>query len=102
MRDCAVRSEAVLEITRDMKRLDHAKHHLQRTITALKRLHMYMLLHAAEQLRVAATVTPSRPIPRYASAAHLVDVTKLLLGHFDGYMDSVPKMRQGQLWEGID
>ena len=35
----AQRSEvAVLEITKDMKRLDYAKQHLQRTITALKRL----------------------------------------------------------------
>ena len=42
----ALQSEsAVIEITRDMKRLDYAKRHLQRTITALKRLHM--LLHAA-------------------------------------------------------
>ena len=83
---------AVLEITRDMKRLDFAKKHLQRTITALKRLHM--LLHAAEQLRLAAMVTPQQPIPRYETAAHLVDATRLLLGHFDGYMNSVPKMRQ--------
>ena len=82
----------MLEITRDMKRLDFAKKHLQRTITALKRLHM--LLHAAEQLRMAAMVTPQQPIPRYATAAHLVDATRLLLGHFDGYMNSVPKMRQ--------
>jgi len=29
---------AILEITKDMKRLDYAKKHLQRTITALKRL----------------------------------------------------------------
>ncbi|KAL9187955.1 hypothetical protein ACHAXT_006333 [Thalassiosira profunda] len=99
---------AVLEITRDMKRLDFAKRHLQRTITALKRLHM--LLHAAEQLRTAAQVTPQQPVPHYQSAAHLVDATRLLLGHFEGYMQSVPKMRQvrdavgvikGQLWEGI-
>jgi len=83
---------AVLEITKDMKRLDYAKQHLQRTITALKRLHM--LLHAAEQLRKAAMVTPQQPIPKYAQAAHLVDATRLLLGHFDGYMSSVPKMRQ--------
>lgn len=67
--------EAVLEITRDMKRLDHAKRHLQRTITALKRLHM--LLHAAEQLRVAAMVTSDQPIPQYRAAAHLVDATRL-------------------------
>ena len=109
VRDQARKSEAaVIEITRDMKRLDHAKRHLQRTITALKRLHM--LLHAAEQLRMAAMVTEGQPVPRYGSAAHLVDATRLLLGHFDGYMDSVPKMRQvrdavgvikGQLWEGI-
>lgn len=99
---------AVLEITRDMKRLDHAKKHLQRTITALKRLHM--LLHAAEQLRMAAMVSPTQPIPQYKAAAHLVDATRLLLGHFEGYMESVPKMRQvrdavgvikGRLWEGI-
>ena len=92
----AQRSEvAVLEITKDMKRLDYAKQHLQRTITALKRLHM--LLHAAEQLRKAAMVTPQQPIPKYAQAAHLVDATRLLLGHFDGYMSSVPKMRQVSL-----
>jgi hypothetical protein len=100
--------EAVLEITRDMKRLDYAKRHLQRTITALKRLHM--LLHAAEQLRMAAMVTEQQPIPRYRAAAHLVDATRELLGHFEGYFASVPKMRQvrdaigvikGQLWEGI-
>lgn len=41
IRNKAHQSEvAVLEITRDMKRLDYAKRHLQRTITALKRLHM--------------------------------------------------------------
>ena len=54
----------------------------------------HMLLHAAEQLRKAAMVTPQQPIPKYAQAAHLVDATRLLLGHFDGYMSSVPKMRQ--------
>jgi len=53
-----------------------------------------MLLHAAEQLRKAAMVTPQQPIPKYAQAAHLVDATRLLLGHFEGYMSSVPKMRQ--------
>ena len=109
VRDRAKKSEeAVLEITRDMKRLDYAKRHLQRTITALRRLHM--LLHAAEQLRMAAMVTEQQPIPRYRAAAHLVDATRELLGHFEGYFASVPKMRQvrdaigvikGQLWEGI-
>lgn len=107
----ALQSEsAVIEITRDMKRLDYAKRHLQRTITALKRLHM--LLHAAEQLRMAATIDEEhgRPIPNYKAAAQLIDATRLLLGHFDGYMNSVPKMRQvrdaigminGQLREGV-
>ncbi|KAL7473685.1 hypothetical protein ACHAXS_014184 [Conticribra weissflogii] len=93
VREQAQKSEvAVLEITRDMKRLDYAKRHLQRTITALKRLHM--LLHAAEQLRMAALVTPQQPVPNYRVAAHLIDATRLLLGHFEGYMASVPKMRQ--------
>ena len=59
---------------------------------------------------MAAAVTPQQPIPRYEAAAHLVDATRLLLGHFEGYMASVPKMRQvrdavgaikKQLWEGI-
>lgn len=97
MKTQALQSEAaVIEITRDMKRLDYAKRHLQRTITALKRLHM--LLHAAEQLRVAATIDDegpnSSPIPNYRAASQLIDATRLLLGHFDGYMNSVPKMRQ--------
>lgn len=79
---------AVLEITRDMKRLDYAKRHLQRTITALKRLHM--LTHAVEQLRLAAS---ARPHPDYRGAANLVDATRLLLGHFDRYVHKVPKIR---------
>ena len=100
--------EAVLQITKDMKRLDYAKRHLQRTITALKRLHM--LLHATEQLRMAAMITERQPVPNYKVASHLIDATRLLLGHFDGYMGSVPKMRQvrdavgvlrGQLRQGI-
>ena len=100
--------EAVLQITKDMKRLDFAKRHLQRTITALKRLHM--LLHATEQLRVAAMITERQPVPNYRVASHLIDATRLLLGHFEGYMGSVPKMRQvrdavgtlrGQLRQGI-
>jgi hypothetical protein len=100
--------EAVLQITKDMKRLDYAKRHLQRTITALKRLHM--LLHATEQLRMAVMITERQPVPNYKVASHLIDATRLLLGHFDGYMGSVPKMRQvrdavgvlrGQLREGI-
>ena len=84
--------EAVLQITKDMKRLDYAKRHLQRTITALKRLHM--LLHATEQLRVATVITERQVVPNYKVASHLIDATRLLLGHFEGYMGSVPKMRQ--------
>ena len=64
-------------------------------------LNRHMLLHAAEQLRKAAMVTPQQPIPKYAQAAHLVDATRLLLGHFDGYMSSVPKMRQVSLLDWI-
>jgi len=69
-----------------------------------------MLLHASEQLRIASAVRIEQPVPRYSKAAHLVDAMRLLLGYFEGYMDSVPKMTQvrdvvgiinGQLWEGI-
>lgn len=79
---------AVLEITRDMKRLDYAKRHLSLTITALKRLHM--LLHAVSQLEASVDV---RPYPDYAAATNLLDATKLLLGHFEQYMITVPDMR---------
>lgn len=79
---------AVLEITKDMKRLDCAKRHLQRTITTLKRLHM--LVHAVEQLRLACL---QKPFPDYKSASHLVDATRLLLKHFDAYTSKVEPMR---------
>ena len=84
---------AVLEITRDMKRLDYAKRHLSRTITALKRLHM--LLHAVQQLRAASREcrAEGRYYPDYRGCANLIDATLLLLGHFDGYMGSVQRMR---------
>ena len=86
----ARRSErAVLDITRDMKRLDYAKRHLSRTITALKRLHM--LLHAVDRLHAAAY--EAVPFPQFAVGASLLDATGLLLGHFDGYMGSIQKMR---------
>ncbi|CAB9526435.1 sorting-associated protein 53 homolog [Seminavis robusta] len=78
---------AVLEITRDMKRMDLAKKHLQRTITTLKRLHM--LIHAVEQLRLACLQTP---FPDYKTAAHLVDATRLLLQHFQAYTHKVEPM----------
>ena len=80
--------KAVLEITKDMKRLDCAKRHLQRTITTLKRLHM--LVHAVEQLRLACLL---KPFPDYKSASHLVDATRLLLKHFDAYTFKVEPMR---------
>jgi hypothetical protein len=79
---------AVLEITKDMKRLDFAKQHLQKTITTLKRLHM--LVHAVEQLRLACLL---KPFPDYKSASHLVDATRLLLKHFDAYTFKVEPMR---------
>jgi len=78
---------AVLEITRDMKRMDLAKKHLQRTITTLKRL--LMLIHAVEQLRLACLQTP---FADYKTAAHLVDATRLLLKHFDAYTNKVEPM----------
>ena len=74
--------QAVLEITRDLKRLDFAKRHLSRTITALKRLHM--LLHAVDRLHAAAY--GGDPFPDYGTCANLIDATRLLLGHFDGYI----------------
>lgn len=79
---------AVLEITKDMKRLDFAKQHLQKTITTLKRLHM--LVHAVEQLRLACLL---QPFPDYKAASHLVDATRLLLKHFDAYTFKVEPMR---------
>lgn len=79
---------AVLEITKDMKRLDCAKRHLQRTITTLKRLHM--LVHAVEQLRLACL---HKPFPAYKDASQLVDATRLLLKHFDAYTFKVEPMR---------
>ena len=79
---------AVLEITKDMKRLDCAKKHLQRTITTLKRLHM--LVHAVEQLRLASF---QRPFPDYKTAANLIEATRLLLGHFSAYTQKVQPMR---------
>lgn len=79
---------AVLEITKDMKRLDLAKRHLQQTITTLKRLHM--LVHAVEQLRLACL---QKPFPDYKAASQLVDATRLLLKHFDAYTYKVEPMR---------
>jgi hypothetical protein len=89
IKDKASQSErAVLEITKDMKRLDCAKRHLQRTITTLKRLHM--LVHAVEQLRQTCFMTP---FPDYRTASHLIEATRQLLGHFSGYTQKVQPMR---------
>ena len=83
--------KAVLEITKDMKRLDCAKRHLQRTITTLKRLHM--LVNAVEQLRQCCL---AQPFPDYPTAAHLMEATRLLLGHFSSYTPKVTPMRSLQ------
>jgi vacuolar protein sorting-associated protein 53 len=109
VQDKAHQSErAVLTITTDMKRLDCAKQHLQRTITTLKQLHM--LVHAVEQLRlvVAVTTTTTTTIsstatttaqntpssfPDYKTASHLVDAITQLLQHFTNYTYKVPQMR---------
>jgi hypothetical protein len=86
----ATSEQTVLDITRDMKRLDYAKKHLQQTITALKRLHM--LIYAVDQLTECVS---ERPIPRFQEAAHLVDATRLLLKHFDNYQ-SIAQIRRIQ------
>ena len=84
----AASEKAVLEITKDMKRLDCAKRHLSRTITTLKRLHM--LVHAVEQLRLTVR---ERPYPNYKTASHLVDAVSQLFQHFDAYTGKVQPMR---------
>jgi vacuolar protein sorting-associated protein 53 len=80
--------KAVLEITKDMKRLDCAKRHLQKTITTLKQLHM--LVHAVEQLRLACLL---KPFCDYKAASQLVDAIRLLLKHFEAYTVKVQPMR---------
>lgn len=81
--------KTVREITKDMKRLDCAKRHLQRTITTLKQLHM--LIHAVEQLRLACLL---QPFPDYKTASHLVDAIQLLLKHFNAYKHKVEPIRK--------
>ncbi len=80
--------KAVMNITSTMKQLDYAKKHLSKTITALKRLHM--LLHGIHQLNFY--IRQSNPV-NYECCSNLIDATFLLLGHFEGYMSSVEKMR---------
>jgi hypothetical protein len=86
--------KAVLEITADMKRLDCAKQHLQRTITTLKQLHM--LVHAVEQLRLTTIYNNknnTNPFPDYKTASHLVEAITQLLQHFTAYISKVQQMR---------
>jgi len=87
--------KAVLEITKDMKRLDCAKQSLSRTITTLKRLHM--LVHAVEQLRQISTCcscsSQEATPPDYKTASHLVDAVHQLFQYFDSYTAKVQPMR---------
>lgn len=100
VREKAAASErAVLEITADMKRLDCAKRHLNRTITTLKRLHM--LVQAAEQLRLTSIVTQQNgkditmlhSFPDYKTAANLVEAIKQLEEYFQPYIGKVQQMQ---------
>uniref|UniRef100_A0A7S1XQR9 Vps53 N-terminal domain-containing protein n=1 Tax=Phaeomonas parva TaxID=124430 RepID=A0A7S1XQR9_9STRA len=75
----------VQEICRDIRQLDHAKRHLQTTITALKRLHM--LVTAVDQLQQK---TEER---YYKEAANLLGAVRQLLHHFDGYA-AIPKIAE--------
>lgn len=96
VKEKAIESEkAVFSITSDMKRLDSAKRHLQRTITTLKRLHM--LIHAVEQLRQTTVFDDPKSTAAFAvmdfrSAAQLVEATRLLLEYFDAYTSKVEPM----------
>lgn len=97
VKEKAIESErAVFSITSDMKRLDSAKRHLQRTITTLKRLHM--LIHAVEQLRQTTLLdddgksSASFSVMDFRSAAQLVEATRLLLEYFDAYTSKVEPM----------
>ncbi|CEG46053.1 vacuolar protein sorting-associated protein 53 [Plasmopara halstedii] len=67
----------VQEICRDIKQLDYAKHHLQTTLTALKRLHM--LVNAVDQLEYMSSQR------NYREAATLLEAVNQLYTHFDGY-----------------
>ena len=74
----------VQEITNKMQKLDLAKGHLQRTITALKRLHM--LTSATERLRDVVYVEgDDKDKIDFREAANLLDAVQLLLGHFEAY-----------------
>lgn len=94
----ALSERAVLEITADMKRLDCAKRHLQRTITTLKRLHM--LVQAVEHLRITTAVSSQientsiiRTFPDYKNASHLVDAISELMQYFEAYTSKVQPMQ---------
>jgi vacuolar protein sorting-associated protein 53 len=49
-----------------------------------------MLVHAVEQLRQTCVM---KPFPDYRTAAHLIEATRLLLGHFNAYTQKVQPMR---------
>ena len=85
----ALSETAVREITADMKRLDGAKQHVQRTITKLKRLHM--LVHAVEQLRTLSQ--QQTETNAMADASHVVEAIGELLQHFEAYTHKVQHMR---------
>mmetsp|Transcript_69 Transcript_69/g.358 ORF Transcript_69/g.358 Transcript_69/m.358 type:complete len:834 (-) Transcript_69:43-2544(-) len=88
IQDKAEQSELMVqEICRDIRQLDHAKRHLQTTITALKRLHM--LVTAVDQLQQK---TEER---YYKEAANLLGAVRQLLHHFDGYA-AIPKIAEIQ------
>ena len=80
--------KTVQEITNKMQKLDLAKGHLQRTITALKRLHM--LTSATERLREVVKYDEGDEDgvmvgADFRDAANLLDAVQLLLGHFEAY-----------------
>ena len=87
----ALSEQAVLQITKDMKRLDYAKQHLSKTITAMKRLHM--LLHAVSQLQHIAAASSTDTEPDYRNAAHILDAIHLLQSHFEAYIPSIARIQ---------
>nr|CCA24290.1 vacuolar protein sortingassociated protein 53 putat [Albugo laibachii Nc14] len=67
----------VQDICRDIKQLDHAKQHLQATLTTLKRLHA--LVQAVDQLELKASQRS------YTETATLLQSVNELFAHFDAY-----------------
>jgi vacuolar protein sorting-associated protein 53 len=70
VRQKAAESEATVKrLTSEMQAYDHAKQHLQKTITTLKQLHM--LVHAVEQLRRTTIVAPNHAAKNATTTAAL-------------------------------